>query len=120
MGLVVCVQSPAFAAMPLGDMEQLQKTEAGGETDSALRLWYDEPAPIESSDVRWWQSSALPIGNSSIGGMIFGAVERDRIHINEKTLWTGGPKNGEDKSGDGNPYRGGNRLTYAGDKREHN
>ena len=49
-----------------------------------LRLWYSAPA----SD---WEREALPIGNGSLGAMIYGGVELDRIQFNEKTLWTGGP-----------------------------
>lgn len=83
--------------------------------ENPLRLWYDEPAPITSNDSRWWQSVALPVGNGNIGGLVFGGVSKERIHINEKSLWSGGPKNGSENGYDGNPYRGGNKLTYAGD-----
>ncbi|MCU0796557.1 MAG: glycoside hydrolase family 95 protein [Akkermansiaceae bacterium] len=44
-------------------------------------LWYDEPAPD-------W-NSALPIGNGSLGAMIFGNPEREQLQFNEQTLWTG-------------------------------
>ncbi|NUM53021.1 MAG: glycoside hydrolase family 95 protein [Candidatus Hydrogenedentes bacterium] len=46
-------------------------------------LWYDAPAET-------W-SSALPIGNGRIGGMVFGGVERERIQLNEDSLWSGHP-----------------------------
>ncbi len=49
-----------------------------------LVLWYDEAA-----DQDW--SAALPIGNGRLGGMIFGNVVKDRIQLNEDTLWTGQP-----------------------------
>jgi alpha-L-fucosidase 2 len=45
-------------------------------------LWYDEPAVS-------WQHEALPIGNGRIGAMIFGRVERERIALNEETVWSG-------------------------------
>ena len=49
-----------------------------------LTLWYDHPAnngkPMEE---------ALPIGNGRMGGLIFGAASRERISINEDSLWTG-------------------------------
>ncbi|HWR99072.1 MAG TPA: glycoside hydrolase family 95 protein, partial [Prolixibacteraceae bacterium] len=48
-----------------------------------LRLWYTKPA------LKW--TEALPIGNGSLGAMIFGGVENDRIQFNEETLWTGAP-----------------------------
>ena len=65
--------------------------EAGGVTgknnaksDNLLRLWYDKPA----SD---WQTQSLAIGNGYMGGLVFGGINQDRIHINEKTVWEGGP-----------------------------
>ena len=47
-------------------------------------LWYDKPAGED------W-TSALPIGNGRLGGMAFGNVQKDRIQLNEDTLWSGGP-----------------------------
>lgn len=52
--------------------------------DSDLALWYRQPAAD-------WESQALPIGNGYIGGMVFGGVSQERINLNEKTLWSGGP-----------------------------
>ena len=46
--------------------------------ENLLRLWYDKPA----ND---WQTQALAIGNGYMGGLIFGGINRDKIHINEKT-----------------------------------
>jgi alpha-L-fucosidase 2 len=46
-------------------------------------LWYDKPASV-------W-AEALPIGNSYMGAMVFGGVERDRIQFNETTLYSGEP-----------------------------
>jgi alpha-L-fucosidase 2 len=46
-------------------------------------LWYDAPAKV-------W-NEALPIGNGNLGAMVFGYAERERIQLNEETLWTGGP-----------------------------
>ena len=39
----------------------------------------------------YWENKALPIGNGSLGASIFGAIETERISLNEKTLWLGGP-----------------------------
>lgn len=38
-----------------------------------------------------WEERSLPIGNGSIGANIMGSVETERITLNEKTLWRGGP-----------------------------
>lgn len=37
-----------------------------------------------------WEE-ALPIGNGSLGGMIYGHVNKEIIQINEDTLWSGKP-----------------------------
>ncbi len=47
-------------------------------------LWYERPA-------RAWQE-ALPLGNGRMGAMIFGGVERERIQLNEDTIWSGRPR----------------------------
>ncbi|MFW6170475.1 MAG: glycosyl hydrolase family 95 catalytic domain-containing protein [Planctomycetota bacterium] len=49
---------------------------------STAVLWY--PAPAED-----WEKEALPIGNGSLGGMIFGGIDREHIQFNQDTLWIG-------------------------------
>jgi alpha-L-fucosidase 2 len=49
--------------------------------DGGASLWYDKPA------TGWLE--ALPVGNGSLGGMIFGGTDKERIQFNEQTLWTG-------------------------------
>jgi len=46
-------------------------------------LWYDTPAKV-------W-TEALPIGNSKLGGMVYGGMLNEEIQINEETFWAGGP-----------------------------
>ncbi|MCD7797148.1 MAG: glycoside hydrolase family 95 protein [Clostridiales bacterium] len=36
---------------------------------------------------------ALPIGNGRIGAMVFGNLKKERIALNEDTLWSGYPRN---------------------------
>ncbi|TCC37465.1 glycoside hydrolase family 95 protein [Kribbella capetownensis] len=50
----------------------------------AQRMVYDRPAAT------WLE--ALPLGNGRIGAMCFGGVGRDRIGLNNETLWSGGPE----------------------------
>jgi hypothetical protein len=50
---------------------------------SNLALWYNQPA-------RQWVE-ALPIGNGRMGAMVFGGVDRERLQLNEDTLWSGEP-----------------------------
>ena len=60
--------------------------------NQTLKLWYGSPAKIntaESSGGEWMQQS-LPLGNGNLGNLIFGGISKERIHFNEKTLWTGG------------------------------
>lgn len=38
---------------------------------------------------------ALPIGNGQVGGLVFGNPNKDRIVLNEKTLWSGGPQDAD-------------------------
>jgi len=47
-----------------------------------LTLWYRKPATR-------WETEALPIGNGRLAGMVFGGVNRERIQLNEETLWDG-------------------------------
>ncbi len=66
-----------FAGILLGCVTLL----TGKPADTNLRLWYTRPAS------KWLE--ALPIGNGSLGGMIFGGVEQERIQFNEESLVTG-------------------------------
>ncbi len=54
-------------------------------TDNSTKLWYDAPAS------HWLE--ALPIGNSHLGGMVYGGVQDENIQLNEETFWSGGPCN---------------------------
>lgn len=49
-------------------------------------LWY-------SSDAGNIFTNALPIGNGNLGGMVYGAIAKDRIGLNECTIWSGNPGN---------------------------
>ena len=51
--------------------------------DSSLILWYETPAG------HFTQS--LPLGNGRLGMMVFGGVEKDRIVLNEESVWSGSP-----------------------------
>lgn len=48
---------------------------------SPLSIWHDRPAEA------FTQSS--PIGNGRLGAMLFGRPERERIVLNENTMWSG-------------------------------
>ncbi len=46
-------------------------------------LWYDQPSE------KW--TDALPLGNGRLGAMVFGGIERERLALNEDTLYSGEP-----------------------------
>lgn len=47
-----------------------------------LVLWYEQPAQHVMNE-------GLPIGNGRLGAMVMGAVEQERLVLNEDSLWTG-------------------------------
>ena len=51
--------------------------------EAALCLWYRQPA-------QQWEE-ALPLGNGSMGAMVYGGVPSEHIQFNEHTVWTGQP-----------------------------
>jgi len=51
--------------------------------DDALTLWYPQPA-------KQW-TDGLAIGNGRLGAMVFGQPDKDRLQLNEITVWSGGP-----------------------------
>lgn len=55
------------------------------QNDTVLKLWYDSPA-------RQWVE-ALPLGNGSLGAMVFGDPIHERFQLNEETVWGGSPHN---------------------------
>ncbi|MFI5130311.1 MAG: glycosyl hydrolase family 95 catalytic domain-containing protein [Chitinophagales bacterium] len=59
--------------------------------DPYLKLWYNKPATI-------WEE-ALPLGNAKTGAMVFGGVARERIQLNDNTLWSGAPNPGNTPEG---------------------
>lgn len=64
---------------------------SGSAAPSDLTLWYQQPAADNQP-----MDQALPIGNGRMGALIFGAPARERLSVNESSLWTGG----ENPSGD--------------------
>lgn len=67
--------------------------ELSAQSSGALRLWYDRPASQggASGEDEIWQRFTLPIGNGDVGANIYGEISEERLTVNEKTLWTGGP-----------------------------
>jgi alpha-L-fucosidase 2 len=67
----------------------------------SIKLWYAQPANASIADGKnGWNNDpewlkALPIGNGSLGAMVFGDVSRERIQLNEKSLWSGSPSDND-------------------------
>jgi alpha-L-fucosidase 2 len=88
-----------------------------------LLLWYDKPADASiPDDKNGWKNDpewlkALPIGNGSVGGMVYGDVVTERIQLNEKSLWSGSPTDNDnpDSYGSIDSIR---NLLYAGKYQE--
>ncbi|QXE38553.1 glycoside hydrolase family 95 protein [Streptomyces sp. GMY02] len=58
---------------------------AGGhDTSDEFTLWYQKPAAD-------WERETLPIGSGALGASVFGTLATERLTLNEKSLWTGGP-----------------------------
>jgi len=60
--------------------------------ENDMKLWYAQPAKVidneKQNNEREWLK-ALPLGNGSLGIMVFGDVNRERIQLNEETMWSG-------------------------------
>ena len=53
------------------------------DAEESPTLWYLEPAE------EWVE--AVPIGNGRLGGMVFGSTPKERVQLNEESLWAGEP-----------------------------
>jgi len=64
---------------------------------SNLKLWYNQPADASvPDDPNGWKDDpewlkALPLGNGSLGVMVFGDVNRERLQLSEESMWSGSP-----------------------------
>ncbi|MCX8496584.1 MAG: glycoside hydrolase N-terminal domain-containing protein [Akkermansiaceae bacterium] len=58
---------------------------------SDLNLWYTKPAAMGMNE-------ALPIGGGRFGGLVYATPERERIVLNEISLWTGTEISSDDYS----------------------
>ncbi|WP_160692456.1 glycoside hydrolase family 95 protein [Clostridium sp. C2-6-12] len=61
-----------------------------------MKLKYNKPAQMKEwnnggfVEEEW--NKALPIGNGSLGGMVFGGVKTEQIQLNEESVWYGGKR----------------------------
>lgn len=64
------------------------------EIEDSHKIWYDQPAK------RFVE--ALPLGNGRLGALVYGGYPKERIALNEDTLWSGKPQ--QDVDGEARPY----------------
>src|SRR5947209_4348613 len=82
------------AAVGLASKAKAQSAADKNTSGQDIVLWYDRPA------ARW--ADALPIGNGRLGAMVFGGgadavPAKEFLQINEDTLWSGKPQDGNNR-----------------------
>lgn len=95
--LLLAVGLNAAAQVPAGHTVWLDRPS----TLKGAALWNqgrtaDAPKPIDAGAGNWnadqeWERRSMPIGNGNLGANILGSVTTERVTLNEKTLWRGGP-----------------------------
>ena len=79
--LLACCIASSFLLAAGGGAGDVQPNRPGAWDN--LKLWYERPAE------KW--TEALPIGNGRLGAMLFGGTTKERIQLNEDTMWAGPP-----------------------------
>jgi len=80
--LSASLATTALCFEPLAGMGALARDNpARADASGKLCLWYDKPA------ADW--NEALPLGNGRLGAMVFGGTGRERLQLNEETIWSG-------------------------------
>jgi len=72
-------------------------------------LWYGKA----SDPARWEQ--ALPLGNGRLGAMVFGSVGKERLLLNEDSIWSGWPEPGNDRQGSFGALQGMRKILRRGE-----
>lgn len=73
--------SRAVVTILLGMISNLAYSQRG---PNDLKVWFSRPAAT-------W-NEALPVGNGTLGAMVFGGIANERLQLNESSVWTGGPE----------------------------
>jgi alpha-L-fucosidase 2 len=94
----------AIAVTASSSPAQERGTPAGDHT-----IW------LRSAASQW--DHAFPVGNGRMGAMVFGTVNRERIQLNEETLWMGGPRDADNPEAR-TALPEVRRLLFAGQPRE--
>ncbi|MEN0070270.1 MAG: glycoside hydrolase N-terminal domain-containing protein, partial [Propionicimonas sp.] len=103
----------AHAAGPYLAASPSDQPVSDGDKD---RLWHrfpvDETLPNsgQNAAAHPWSQQAFLLGNGTLGTFMYGSPQRERIHINDKTLWRGGRANPAQKDASTSYDDGGNRT----------
>ena len=69
--------------------------DTANSSTSGVAIWNtNDFSSTDTNPDQLWERKSFPIGNGSFGGNILGSVNRERVVLNEKTLWKGGPGTG--------------------------
>lgn len=74
------------ALLEAGGRDSARQAIAAPTHEHSSAFLIKDTAPAKSFD------EALPIGNGLLGASIFGGIDRERLALNEVTLWSGEPK----------------------------
>ncbi len=95
MNILKPIVSLTIVACSLVFLSSCQKADKTNK--SSLKLWYREPADAAAIDNPYiWKGDpewlkALPLGNGSLGVMVYGDVSKERIQLSEESMWSGSP-----------------------------
>ncbi|WP_242135649.1 glycoside hydrolase family 95 protein [Aestuariivivens marinum] len=91
MKLLKAVAILSFLALNACNQKPKKDTNIKQAQESLKGIWLDQQA------ASWYE--ATPIGNGRLGGMVYGGTEVDTIKLNEETLWSGEPRDIQNKHG---------------------
>ena len=87
----------AIVVLSLSMGTGLGRTPSFAPAHPPLKIWSSQPARASVPDgPKGWENDAewlkaYPIGNGFLGAMVFGDINRERLQLNEKSVWSGSP-----------------------------
>jgi len=75
------LRDAAVVAAAVSQRKAFAAPSANDEDIAQHRIFFEQPAAT-------WPD-ALPIGNGRLGAMVFGMTQRERLQLNEETVWMG-------------------------------
>jgi alpha-L-fucosidase 2 len=82
------------------DAQERAQVPSAGQEAGGFTFKGEAPAPAQPLSIwsrrpagNYYESS--PVGNGRLGGMLFGGVGQEKLVINEQTVWSGSPYDGD-------------------------